>query len=321
MNYAKLLTATALFSACVSSQGANMKNAQIFVYESGPEGFNTKTIFVDNGEEVVAFDAQFTPALAEASLKFLSTKTTNPVTHLVITHPNPDKFNGASVYKKLGAKIVASELTASNIAGTHAYKKYFFVEMAKMFKEADYPTPVGVDETFGNRRELRLGNGDLIQLLETGLAGVSTNQTVAFVPGAGALIVGDLVHTKAHAWLEGGIVNGQALPTMASWIKNLELLKKEFGESDVKVFGGRGDAIVASEAFDEQIRYLKKADQIVASYVKKLGTRAGEELTGPKPGEHHALLTKEFEAAFPEYKLSYMIQYGVYGLANSKLAR
>jgi glyoxylase-like metal-dependent hydrolase (beta-lactamase superfamily II) len=321
MNYAKLLTATALFSACVSSQGGNMKNSQILVYESGPEGFNTKTIFVDNGQEVVAFDAQFTPALAEASLRYLSTKTTSPVTHLVITHPNPDKFNGASVYKKLGAKIVASELTAANIAGTHTYKKYFFVEMAKMFKEADYPTPVGVDQTFGSRLELRLGNGDRIELLETGLAGVSTNQTVAFVPGAGALIVGDLIHSNAHAWLEGGIVSGQAQPTMASWIKNLELLSKEFSDSDVKVFGGRGDAVLAREAFDEQIRYLKKADQIVASYVKKLGARAAEELSGAKAGEHHAALTKEFETSFPTYKLSYMIQYGVYGLANSKIAR
>jgi glyoxylase-like metal-dependent hydrolase (beta-lactamase superfamily II) len=321
MNYAKLLTATALFSACVSSQGGNMKNSQIFVYESGPEGFNTKTIFVDNGEEVVAFDAQFTPALAEASLKFLSTKTKSPVTHLVITHPNPDKFNGASVYKKIGAKIIASELTASNIAGTHAYKKYFFVEMAKMFKESEYPTPVGVDQTFGSRLELRLANGDRIDLMETGLAGVSTNQTVAFVPGARALVVGDLVHNKAHAWLEGGIVGGQAVPTVASWIKNLEVLAKEFGDEDLKVFGGRGEAVSAREAFDEQIRYLEKADQIVSSYVKKLGSRAAEELAGAKAGEHHAALTKEFEASFPEYKLSYMIQYGVYGLANSKLAR
>ncbi|MEO5667779.1 MAG: MBL fold metallo-hydrolase [Bdellovibrionota bacterium] len=320
MKRTKLITASALLLSACASQGGIMKTPMIFVFESGPEGFNTKTVFVDNGEEVVAFDAQFTPALAESSLKFLKTKTSHPVTNLVITHPNPDKFNGASVYKKIGAKIISSELTAANIEGTHAYKKYFFVEMAKMFKADEYPTPVAVDETFTNRLDLRLRNGDVIELLETGIPGVSTNQTVAYVAGAEALIVGDLVHDSAHAWLEGGIVKGQATPTISSWIENLELLKKEFS-GDVIVYGGRGEAGKASVVFDRQISYLKKADHIVSAYVQKLGTKANSELTGPNAGVHAAALTKEFEAAFPDYKLAYMIQYGVYGLANSKLAR
>jgi glyoxylase-like metal-dependent hydrolase (beta-lactamase superfamily II) len=318
-NFALIAASALISTGSFAAQGENMKNTSIFVYESGPEGFNTKTIFVDNGQEVVAFDAQFTPALAEAALKFLKTKTKNPVTHLVLTHPNPDKFNGASVFKKAGAKIVASKRTADNIEGTHAYKKYFFVEMAKMFKADEYPTPVAVDETFDKSLRLKLANGDTIDLVETGIAGVSTNQSVAFVPDANALIVGDLVHDKAHAWLEGGIVKGHATPSIASWIKNLELLKKDFGD-DVKVFGGRGEAEMASVALDRQIAYLEKADEIVTSYVKKLGAKAKEELTGARAGEHYAALTKEFEKAFPDYRLAYMIQYGVYGLANSKLA-
>jgi hypothetical protein len=38
-------------------------------------------------------------------------------------------------------------------------------------------------------------------------------------------------------------------------------------------------------------------------------------------GTHHEALKKEFEAAFPKHNLSYMIQYGIYGLAQSKLPK
>ena len=82
----------------------------LYAYDSGADGFFTKTFFYDTGSEVVAFDAQFTPALAEAALAWLGAQTDSPVTHLVITHPNPDKFNfadmmGFSVYGLVNAKL------------------------------------------------------------------------------------------------------------------------------------------------------------------------------------------------------------------------
>ena len=142
----KLQKASGIVALLASSWGYALSNLatpstslkspkKIFVYESDGNGFNTKTIFYDYGDEVVAVDAQFTPALAEKSLAFLREKTQNPLTYLIITHPNPDMFNGIPVFQKNGAKVIASNETAKAMAGVHAYKKYYFVNIAKMFTE------------------------------------------------------------------------------------------------------------------------------------------------------------------------------------------
>jgi hypothetical protein len=100
------------------------------------------------------------------------------------------------------------------MAGVHAYKKYFFVNMAKMFTEENYPALESIDEVFEGRLELKLSNGKSVKLVELKGPGVSSTQTVAIVPELNALIVGDMIHHKAHAWLEGGIVNGNPTTTI-----------------------------------------------------------------------------------------------------------
>lgn len=311
-----LATSFALASCASSSNESLVKTNSVTMhtFESDASGFNTKNFFYDNGEEVVVFDTQFTPAIAEQSLAFIRSKTSNPITHVVITHPNPDKFNGLSVFQKLGAKVIASEQTAQNMEEVHNYKKYFFVNMAKMFTNETYPALGKVDETFKSSFVIKLKNGETVKLIELGKPGVSTNQTVAIIPSQNSVVVGDLVHHKAHAWLEGGIVKGKATPTMNSWISNLENLAS-LTSDDTLVYGGRGEAAQAKVSIPEQIRYLKKADLLVAQYVSKIDKK---ELSTEKSAEHFAKLTKIFEQEFPTYGLSYMIQYGVYGLAASK---
>lgn len=321
---AKIASTAAVLSAvaaCALTRGnsnaTSSPSGQIHVFESDANGFNTKTVFYDTGTEVVAFDAQFTPSLAEQALAYLRTKTANPVTYLVITHPNPDKFNGLGVFKDQGAQIVASQATLAAMPNVHAYKKYFFVNIAKMFTDETYPALGTADVTFADRLDLHLGNGESIHLAELSGAGVSSNQTVAHIPSVNALIVGDLIHHKAHAWLEGGIVDGKPQPTLASWVKDIEELSTRFGKLNPTVFGGRGDAVPLREAGPTQTAYLNKADRIVTDYVTSLGDRRTE-LSGSEAQGHFANIQKQLEAAFPAYALPYMIQYGVYGLALSK---
>lgn len=291
----------------------------MFSYESDAGGFNTKNFFYDNGEEVVVFDTQFTPELAKKSIALLRSKTKNPITYVVITHPNPDKFNGMSEFQKLGAKVIASERTADSMKGVHEYKKYFFVKLAKMFTEETYPKLSIVDITFKDNYELKLKNGEVINLRELSQPGVSSNQTVALIPGANAAVVGDLVHHGVHAWLEGGIVNGKPTPTLSGWTHDLEELQSLLQNSrQTIVYGGRGDSATIGDAVKSQIAYLKKADTIVDDYIARLGSRKAE-LQGDKAGDHYKALQSDFEKAFPGYGLGYMIQYGVYGLVNSKL--
>jgi glyoxylase-like metal-dependent hydrolase (beta-lactamase superfamily II) len=281
-----------------------VSSEKIYTFESDASGFNTKNFFYDNGQEVVVFDAQFTPETAQKSIEFIRTKTQNPITYVVVTHPNPDKFNGASAFQELGAKVISSQKTAQNISGVHAYKKYFFVEMAKMFTENSYPQEARIDITFNQKYDLRLGNGEVIKLQELSFPGVSTNQTVAIIPQANAVMVGDLVHHKVHAWLEGGIVDGKATPTINGWIADLKELASMV-KKGTTVYGGRGEVVVVEKAVPAQIDYLKKSDAVVTQFAKK-------------SGDQTSAIQSELEKDFPEYGLSYMIQYGVYGLVQSK---
>ena len=290
----------------------------LYTFDSGEGGFFTRTYFYDTGSEVVAFDAQFTPELAEAALAWLGEQTDSPVTHLVITHPNPDKFNGLSAFQEAGGEVIASEATAEAMPGVQDYKKAGFVG-AGMFTEETYPALGTVDETFSGSMTLDLGDGKSVELSELSEPGVSSTQTVAFIPEMNALIVGDLVHHNMHAWLEGGIVDGQATPTLDGWIADLHELESQFAaDPEPTVYGGRGEAAPLSEAVAAQIAYLETADRIVTDYVAGLGERVSE-LSRPEAGEHYAAIQAELVEAFPDYAFPAMIGFRVYGLVNSKL--
>ncbi|MCB0422194.1 MAG: MBL fold metallo-hydrolase, partial [Bdellovibrionales bacterium] len=186
-------------SACAtSSTQESNPTGTIIEYKSGPEGFDTRTFFYVGKNEVVAIDSQFTPELAKKSIAHLRQFTDKPIKALIITHPNPDKFNGASVFKKEGAQIIGSKATADAMAGVNAYKKYYFVHMAKMFSEESYPSLTPIDETFEDSLTLNLKGDQVIRLVETNQPAISSNQTVVYIEGAGGLFVGDMIHHKAH---------------------------------------------------------------------------------------------------------------------------
>lgn len=317
MNFHKIFPSVSLFTIFLSVAIFAKPTPQIFTFESDSSGFNTKNYFYDNGEEVVAFDTQFTEKYANESIAFLKTKTKSPIKYLVITHPNPDKFNAISSFKKLGAKVVASRQTTESLPGVYNYKKYYWTKIAKAFTEKNYPRLGKVDQTFEKEFSLRLKNGDVVKLTEFGTKGVSSNQTVAFIENLNSWIVGDLIHFKAHAWLEGGIINGKPSPDLKEWIKTLDSLKN-IGNSDSQVFAGRGLEGKLNEVVKEQIKYLKIADEIVTDYISDLGNKKSE-LTSDKASFHYSEIQKIFVKRFPEYQLDYMIGYGVYGLVNSKL--
>jgi glyoxylase-like metal-dependent hydrolase (beta-lactamase superfamily II) len=316
--FTTLVTQGAPVSAQPASPVVGTEDGALYTFDSGEAGFFTKTYFYDTGQEVVAFDAQFTPDLAEAAIASLREQTDNPITYLVITHPNPDKFNGAPVFQEEGAKVIASEATEAAIPGVHEYKKAGFVGMG-MFTEETYPQQATVDETFTGTHALELSGGKTVELSELSEPGVSSTQAVAFIPQLNALIVGDLVHHKLHAWLEGGIVNGQATPTIDGWVADLQELEERFtADPEPTVYGGRGEPAPLSVAVADQIAYLERADQIVTDYVAELGDKTTE-LSGEKAGEHYAAIQARLEEAFPDYAFPAMISFSVYGLVNSKL--
>jgi glyoxylase-like metal-dependent hydrolase (beta-lactamase superfamily II) len=305
-------------SASIIDKGENFVG-RVLEFKSGPEGFDTRTFFYEGKYEVIAFDSQFTPSLAKASIAYLRTQTDKPITWLVITHPNPDKFNGASEFKRLGTKIVASSATAAAIPDVQTYKEYFFTEIAKMFPRGQYPQPTAIDQTFSGEMDLVLRGGERIHLRELSQPGVSSTQTVANIESIGALFVGDLVHNNAHAWLEGGIVNGKATPAIAGWIADLHELKSLY-PSQTLVYGGRGVTADLQTSVAKQIHYLQVAVDLIDRQLIKMGAHASD-FNGPQSAALYHSLAGEFQAKFPDYDLAYMIDYGAYGLVQSELQK
>lgn len=298
------MTALTLFTSTASASAA-----RIIEFKSGHEGFDTKTFFYEGDQEVVAFDAQFTPALAEKAIAHLREVTDKPLTWLIITHPNPDKFNGAAVFQHAGAKVLASAATARAIPEVHAYKENYFVNVAHMFSPGQYPAPINVDETFSGAMDLVLKGGERISLRELSRPGVSSTQTVAFIGRANALVVGDLVHYGAHAWLEGGLVNGAPTPTLDGWKADLGELSAIY-PANAAVYGGRGAITNLATAVSSQTAYLEAAKMLVDQEISAAGAALS-----------YKELTSRFEARFPGYELAYLIEYGAYGLVEQELHR
>ncbi len=56
----------------------------------------------------------------------------------------------------------------------------------------------------------------------------------------------------------------------------------------------------------------------MTKYISSLGKKK-QELQSDKANQHYQAIQKIFEKTFSQYQLGYKIQYGIYGLVNSKL--
>ena len=308
MRTAFALALAVLPAACTSE--APTPTGSIEHWKSDATGFDTNTWWYDTGREVVVFDAQFTTAHATQVIAQIQATTDSPITWLVITHPNPDKFNGAAAFQALGARVIASAATAAAIPEVHAYKKAFFISTGG-FTESTYPAQARVDLTFTGNHRLPLEAGEVV-LEELAHGGVSTTQTIAKLPVIEAVIVGDLVHPDTHAWLEGGIHGGAPRPDLESWVAALDELRALDGWT---VHPGRGPEAAVATAVPAQQAYLREMRNLVRTYVTSLADRS--ELTSDQAGVHWKAITERARAAFPDHALPYLIEYGVYGLALS----
>jgi len=290
------------------------------VFTSDANGFDTHTFYYDDGQEVTLVDTQFVPALTRAMVEQVRKQTRSPITRVIVTHPNPDKFNGLAYLHTLGVESISSRAAAAAMPGVHEYKKYFFVNIAKMFSDESYPKFENVKSTFDGQTRIRLKSGETLSLIELKNPGVTSTQVVVRIDKTGDLLVGDLVHHKAHAWLEGAIVNGKPHADLLKWaaaVDELPALAKD--KPAAKVYGGRGDFVAVAQAVQAQHAYLVRADALVDDYIAGLGPRRQELADPATSAAHHDALAKRFAEAFPDFDLSYMIKYSIYGLVGTKL--
>ncbi len=309
-----IVAAAAVLTAATTATA--VKAGELHVFTSEAAGFNTHSVWYDDGQEVTVVDTQFTPAIAEQLIAQIRKSTRSPITRVIVTHPSPDKFNALSVFHRIGAMSLGSKSTAAAMPGVDAYKRYFWVKLAKAFTDDSYPVMEPLKITFEDRTSIRLKSGETLSLIELKAPGVASTQTVVRIDKSGDLVVGDLVHTRNHAWLEGGIVGGKAKFTLAGWKADLAELPL-LGTG--KVYGGRGQFVPIKQAVTEQTAYLDKADQIASAYVAQLGSKVSELSDPAQQQRHHQALQAELVKAFPDYAMPDLVGYSVYGLLASKL--
>lgn len=282
-------------------------------YTSDSNGFDTHTYFYDDGKEVVLIDTQFTPTLTKQFVQYVKSKTNSPITKVIVTHPNPDKFNGLSYLHKLGIESISSTEVAKDMIAVNQYKRDFWINQMQMFTAQTYPEFQQVQWQFsGKEGTINLKSGETLSLFRLENPAIASSQIVVRVNATGDLIVGDLIHYKAHAWLEGPLVNGKPTPMLHSWSKALDELYG-FSNKDALVYGGRGEVGHLDTVVNAQKNYLNKVDTLVDGYVSN------------SIMQHHAqnkdelitLITK----TLPDYALPYMISYSIEPLLKQKNAK
>ena len=286
---------------------------KIFGFDAGPVYFNTKSYFYDNGEEVVAFDAQLSPGLAQKSIEFIKSKTSNPITFLVILNPAVERFNGISAFRKIGAAVIASMKTTEAMQAEYDYQKEFFLNgggRSVGFTKENWPALEKIDSMFEQSYSLELKNGQAVVLRDLSKAGPTANQTIAYIAEEEALFVGDLVQHYVHPNLKGVVTGDKYVPMLSGWTENLNEMNKIFKKDPgVTVYGGRGKTVSLPTAVYDQTRYLKFAYPIITNfYLSNRSNWVGTNV----PSKFYKELQTEMEIAFPGYELGYLTRTGLW---------
>lgn len=264
-------------------------------YTSKADGFSTSSFWVESEQGVIVFDAQFLPEYAEALMAEIAAQSSKPITDVVISHANPDKYNGLEAMraKHPDVKIWATPQIVARIKEVDAGKKGFF---GPQYGER-YPQGLVLpDELISARQVLRRGSLE-IELIPMG-AGVSTAHLVSLIKSSGELVVGDLLHKKTHGWLAEGFSQ--------QWLERLDELERLGGK---RFLPGRG-APGGGELIAQQRDYLKGFQACVASELERAGQQA--DITNIK-----ACIVSRF----PDHQIEAMVDFSIPGELEAQRAR
>ena len=223
---------------------------------------NSGVIVGDDGVMVV--DATATPVMAQDLIARIRKVTDKPIKYVTLSHYHAVRVLGASAY---GAEqIIASKPTRELIVerGKEDWQSEF-ERFPRLFQNAD-SVPGLTWPTMVFDRELTVWMGKLeVRLIQIG-PGHTRGDTIAWLPGEGALFSGDLVEYNA------GIYTGDA--QLAEWPDTLDKLRALGPRALVP---GRGPALKteadAIKAIDFTQNFVR---QLLACATE--GVKAGKDL-------------------------------------------
>lgn len=224
---------------------------RIGVYTSIPWGFSTASYWIEGPEGLIFIDTQFLLSAAKESIEKAEAMTGKKVVLAIVLHPNPDKFNGTSVFQERGIRVVTSAQVLAHIPAVHAQRKDSFYDRYK----PDYPEDAAKPESFGDTLQELSGGGVKVK---THVLGIGCSATHVVVEFEGHVFAGDLVGNGTHAWLEIGEIE--------QWLTRLSeiaAMKPRF------VHPGRG-ASKGPDLLEWQAEYLRRVLAEVAKENPKL---------------------------------------------------
>jgi len=183
-------------------------------------GYRMNMAFVVGKEAVAVLDTGYTEAMAKAMLAHIAKITEAPVKYAVNTNSRPDRFMGNPAFRAAGARIIAYELTAKNMA-SQAGNFATGIERILELKEGTVKIPQAPDQIITEKIQLDLG-GVSVTLQNLGPAHTPA-QLVAYIAADSMVYTSDLLYADR---LLAVIPDGNT----ESWIKGFDKLK-QYGDA------------------------------------------------------------------------------------------
>ncbi len=230
-----------LVGTWLCAAGAGATDLQFRTYTAERSGIAEMSVLILGEKSAVLIDSQW--LLPDGSkLADMVAASGRQLTHVLLTHGHPDHYMGLGpvIERFPDAKVLARQPIIDEIANQFPAK---WVHWQPMYGDQLPIEPVVPELLEGDSLMLE---GNEIRFLDMPPA-ETMDATAYYVPSARALIVGDLVFSKMHAYLAD-------LNNPTGWIRALEQLKA--AGPIATVYPGHGP-VGGPELLDEAIEYMK----------------------------------------------------------------
>jgi glyoxylase-like metal-dependent hydrolase (beta-lactamase superfamily II) len=269
----------------------------IQVFSSVEQAFLVNSFIIETDSGLVLVDTQFLTSSARALVLAIRERG-KPLLGVVITHPHPDHFNGASEIQQHwpGVPIYATQSTIDIIRTTEARKRLAWTPVYG----DDYPPHTALPTHPVSAGEVIVIDGLELVLDDLG-AGESEDITVVYLPQTRALIVSDLVYHRVHPWLAEGRTR--------QWLQQIAAVHSRYASAHA-VYAGHGQP-GTMELLSEQADYLMVFRELVRSTIKVLASPSAEEKSRIAVG---------IRQRYAGYPLEMLIEMNVEGVAQELAA-